>query len=294
MNPADELASSLSGEQIAQVLRSSGPVVSCVLLRSKQQPNAASDDSSKIGRHDGIPRHDENSQESHDSTKEEEEEATVGEKRILEELVEEIQIDTTPKKQMVSQVLGGPFTFLGQYEDEGIVVIVRKYDQDGTFGNDNDEDEGEEEENELPLNPHILQPPLHNVQVRGDILLMRVAAVEEGEDKEDDDEVHLQEDTNDDENRDTDQTSKEEKEDEEKEDSPQSIVDESLNNNSKEQPQPQETTKVETHPKPVETTKFLSNEDFFLIILKKNTSSLHPEQILFQHLLMKMMKVKNL
>merc|ERR1711971_350431 len=41
-------------------------------------------------------------------------------------IVEDIQVDTTPKKQMVSKILGGPFTFLGQYEDEGIVLMIRK------------------------------------------------------------------------------------------------------------------------------------------------------------------------
>ena len=42
----------------------------------------------------------------------------------LQHLIEEVEIDTTPKRSMVSEVLGGPFTFLGQYEDEGIMVSL--------------------------------------------------------------------------------------------------------------------------------------------------------------------------
>jgi len=74
--------------------------------------------------------------------------------------------DTTPKKSMVSKVLGGPFTFLGQYEDEGIVVMVRR---------EQDTKTDEERTSGLVKNPHKLQPPLHNDDVHGDILLMRVA-----------------------------------------------------------------------------------------------------------------------
>ena len=84
-------------------------------------------------------------------------------------------VDTTPKKQMVAQVIGGPFTFLGQYEDEGIIVIVRRPE---------DIESSVEEGSHVPKNPHELQPPLHNAEVKGDILLLRVAATEENEEEE--------------------------------------------------------------------------------------------------------------
>jgi hypothetical protein len=81
--------------------------------------------------------------------------------------VKDMKVDTTPKKQMVQEILGGPFTFLGQYEDEGIVLMVRKEQLDA-----------------LPANPHKLQPPFHEAAVRGDILALKVAPedTEDGED----------------------------------------------------------------------------------------------------------------
>ena len=36
-------------------------------------------------------------------------------KIVLEDQISQIMVDTTPKKSMVSQILGGPFTFLGQF-----------------------------------------------------------------------------------------------------------------------------------------------------------------------------------
>jgi hypothetical protein len=81
--------------------------------------------------------------------------------------VKDVKVDTTPKKQMVQEILGGPFTFLGQYEDEGIVLMVRREQLDA-----------------LPANPHKLQPPFHEAAVRGDILALKVApeSLEDGED----------------------------------------------------------------------------------------------------------------
>ena len=79
-------------------------------------------------------------------------------------LVEGLEVDTTPQAQDVAKILGGPFTFLGQYEDEGIVLMIRR-DQDHPG---------------LPVNPHPLQPPFDQTSVKGDILCLRVAP-EEGE-----------------------------------------------------------------------------------------------------------------
>mmetsp|Transcript_45015 Transcript_45015/g.51046 ORF Transcript_45015/g.51046 Transcript_45015/m.51046 type:complete len:300 (+) Transcript_45015:65-964(+) len=84
--------------------------------------------------------------------------------------VHEILFDTTPKRQHAADVLGGPFTFLGQYESEGIMLMIRKSEN--------------ENEQQLPLNQHKLQVPFESTQVYGDILCIRVAA--EDEDEEDD------------------------------------------------------------------------------------------------------------
>jgi hypothetical protein len=82
-----------------------------------------------------------------------------------EGIAKDIQVDTTPKKQMVQQILGGPFTFLGQYEDEGIVLMIRR------------------EQEDLPANTHKLQPPFNESIVKGDILALKVAPEPEGEDE---------------------------------------------------------------------------------------------------------------
>jgi len=176
MNPADELASNLSGEAIAKMLRTAGPTVSCVLLRSTgtdAKPGSTDVDAKPAAA--PAPAAAAAQDENADATDSE----TVAEtkKEIPTHLISEIQVDTTPKKQMVSQILGGPFTFLGQYEDEGIVVIVRRPATEDVEG---------EDESDLVLNPHVLQPPLHNAEVYGDILLMRVAATEDDEDEEED------------------------------------------------------------------------------------------------------------
>ncbi|KAK1748820.1 hypothetical protein QTG54_000759 [Skeletonema marinoi] len=95
-----------------------------------------------------------------------------GESVPLLRYMEEIEVDTTPKKSMVAQVLGGDFTFLGQYEDEGIMVMVRRPDWE-------DEDSSFDESDIPPVNPHPLQPPFDEIEVRGDILLIRVAETAE-------------------------------------------------------------------------------------------------------------------
>lgn len=77
---------------------------------------------------------------------------------------ETIKVDTTPKKEEVSKILGGPFTFLGQYEEEGIVLMIRK-----------------ESTEELATNPHKLQPPFDDSEIKGDILVMKVAPEEDAE-----------------------------------------------------------------------------------------------------------------
>lgn len=98
----------------------------------------------------------------------------------LAHLVTQIDVDTTPKKRSVEKILGGPFMFLGQYEDLGVIVMALRpppmAEEDPTT-NENDS-------NLPPLNPHRLQPPMHNLKVRGDILLMKVSAEEDDDDED--------------------------------------------------------------------------------------------------------------
>jgi len=187
MDPSAELAASLSGEQIAKVLRTSGPTVKCVLLRCSPAAGAAA---SSKARHDAKPSAQDSDENKADNDDDNNDDNTSSSKTVLTDLIEEIMVDTTPKKQMVAQVIGGPFTFLGQYEDEGIIVIVRR--PEDMEGSDDDED-GDGEGSDVLVNPHELQPPLHNLEVRGDILLMRVAATEE-EDEEEEEELQEEED----------------------------------------------------------------------------------------------------
>lgn len=144
----------LQGLDIAKLLRSDGPIVKGVLLRATEEDHAEESKPPAAAVTCTSP--------------------DTERRVILTDLIDEVQVDTTPKKSMVAHILGGPFTFLGQYEDEGIVLMCRKSQQEG------------------PLNPHQLQPPLTDSGVRGDILILKVAPTEEvlddsdGDDDDDD------------------------------------------------------------------------------------------------------------
>jgi len=232
-NTGDDETSPLAGmggDGIAKVLRSKGPVVTCVLLRhmastgkdTKPHPviskkaaetvAAALDlDSSKItvpvaaaaAKKDSTtatkkgsptpppsPSHHKNHHHHHHVRRE-----------VLTELIEEVQVDTTPSAQGVQQVLGGPFTFIGQYADEG-VVLMKRADQLDDLDELNDfsvkqlialcQDSPHIDYDaktmleksdlmdalsaaQLPVNPHTLQPPFDKEVVRGDVLVLKVA-----------------------------------------------------------------------------------------------------------------------
>jgi Family of unknown function (DUF5880) len=125
------MTSSLHGLDISKILNSNGPIVKCVMLRANPDTKIASTNS--------LP---------------------------LVDDVEELEIDTSPQKQAVSSLLGGKFTFLGQYEDEGTILMVRNID-------------GLKKDQQPPINHHILQPPFDKQEIRGDILIMKVSATEE-------------------------------------------------------------------------------------------------------------------
>lgn len=70
---------------------------------------------------------------------------------------EELDVDMTPSLRSCQKILGGELTFLGQWEDLQVILLVSK-DQSG----DN-----------LPVNKHKLQPPFDEIIAYGDILLTR-------------------------------------------------------------------------------------------------------------------------
>lgn len=70
---------------------------------------------------------------------------------------EEISLDMTPSVRAVQEVLGGEVTFLGQYEDIQVILLINRT-QTAISGD---------------LNQHKLQPPFHNAEVYGDILVSR-------------------------------------------------------------------------------------------------------------------------
>lgn len=187
----DERCSLVRGDGTVNLLRAEGPVVKCVILRAPRRDvgNCATTPASRSTRNDTLKN----------------DEKCNG----LEDLVEELEIGAAPQKSEVEQLLGGPITFIGRYgEAEAIILVgvrglVKGVEEDDegctTFGemtigqlqaqciqwgvsaDDRAEkhalvDALKEKEQTLPLpNPHKLQPPLHNVRVRGDILVLRVA-----------------------------------------------------------------------------------------------------------------------
>ncbi len=217
---------SIGATDIREVMKSQGPIVNTVILRCRPSASSSEEDSKPAA----IEKKEESNEDA---------EASTTERVILKDLIEEMKIDTTPSKSKVSEVLGGPFTFLGQYEDEGIVLMIRNFPDD-LEADLNEIFEQEEEDSEdkadfsfaeqlsknfnikalkavcfqrdietdtmtekrelvqalvdyqknlPPFNEHQLQPPLHNVRVRGDIVVMKVAETEEELDKDDNDDA---------------------------------------------------------------------------------------------------------
>ncbi|CAJ1953410.1 unnamed protein product [Cylindrotheca closterium] len=187
----DNGAGLLESADIAKVLSSKGPIVKCVMLRATPQTGTTDGDKKPSAKP-----------------------STAEEGRVIPDLIDEIEIDTTPSKSMVSKTLGGSFTFLGQYEDEGVVLMIRNIPEDAVpfkkedLGSEKlsnlrslceERDinmEGMLEKSDLvnalikdselpPVNPHSLQPPLNKKVVRGDILILKVAETEEELDDED-------------------------------------------------------------------------------------------------------------
>ena len=171
----NKAAQHLHGSDIAKVLSSSGPVVKCVLLRHMRK------NAKDVKPHPASPQVD-----------------AKHKREILTECIDEILVDTTPSKNAIRDILG-PFTFIGQFPTEGVVAMARKEipedlkslsisqlralcedaDVDTTGMLEKMELVQALDECQLPVNPHKLQPPLDELVVRGDILLLKVAETEE-------------------------------------------------------------------------------------------------------------------
>ncbi|KAL7580149.1 hypothetical protein ACA910_012905 [Epithemia clementina (nom. ined.)] len=203
--PESDARAMLRGGDIAAMLQSKGPIVKAVLLRHIRLDGK----DVKPHAHLDVKHPPQQQQEQH-----QQEETNHNHRPVLEELVEEIQVDTTPARNHVSEVLGGSFTFLGQWPSEGTVAMVRKdcladlpadlprlstrtlqkhcrqLGIDTTSMVEKSELVAaleDRQNNADPLNPHQLQPPLHNLKPRGDILIMKVAETKEEDDEDDED-----------------------------------------------------------------------------------------------------------
>lgn len=84
-----------------------------------------------------------------------------------EDIITEVRVDTTPQKREVENVLGGPITFLGQYIEEGVVVMTKKED--------------EENDTDTTRNRIKLPMPLHEV-VAYSALVMKVSQEDDDDD----------------------------------------------------------------------------------------------------------------
>lgn len=120
----------LNGEDITRILNTTGPIVTCVLVRGGSGEDAIS----------------------------------------------EVRLDTTPQKREVENLLGGPITFLGQYPEEGVVVMTTKKDLNNT--------EQQASSECVEGNRVRLPMPLDEVVVYSDCLIMKVT-------KDDDDDFFL-------------------------------------------------------------------------------------------------------
>lgn len=124
----------IGGTDIRAVMKSQGPIVNTVVLRCRSSTSDENDDEKIDSKPAAIektetPREEKGTEnrDNEESTAEAQEKPT---RIILTDLIEEVKIDTTPSKSKVAELLGGPFTFLGQYEDEGIVLMVRNFPDD--------------------------------------------------------------------------------------------------------------------------------------------------------------------
>lgn len=157
----------LQGVDIGRLLRSKGPTVTCVLLKAGIGGEGNEQKKGKKEKKETETRPDSATEGKDVVSTDAGGDTSHQERIVLKDAIEQIQVDTTPQKSMVQKILGGPFTFLGQYEEEGIMLMIRK------------PIDGDVEDQRIPLNHHQLQPPFDQASVRGDILVMKVAPTDE-------------------------------------------------------------------------------------------------------------------
>lgn len=123
----------IGSTDIREIMKSQGPIVNTVILRCGSS-NANERDYEKGDSKPAAIEKTEASCEKKDTENSNNEPSTevqeMPSRVILSDLIEEVKIDTTPSKSKVAETLGGAFTFLGQYEDEGIVLMVRSFPDD--------------------------------------------------------------------------------------------------------------------------------------------------------------------
>ena len=78
--------------------------------------------------------------------------------------IEEIDIDLLPEKNEIANLLGGNATFLGQWEDDLVVILVRANTEN------------------LELNANKLPRPYTNMRLFGKILMIRMDEESEPQD----------------------------------------------------------------------------------------------------------------
>jgi len=147
-------AATIRGVDIAKIMTSSGPIVNAVILRCPSLSKETEEDS-KLAAVPTAATTTTEKKNGNDDTSSSDTVTVVAtatairpKRVVITDLIEEVKIDTTPSKSKIAEVLGGPFTFLGQYEDEGIVLMVRKIPDDLEIVLEdiyNNEEEGEEE-----------------------------------------------------------------------------------------------------------------------------------------------------
>ncbi|OEU21150.1 hypothetical protein FRACYDRAFT_234777 [Fragilariopsis cylindrus CCMP1102] len=191
-----DAAAAIGGVDIANIMTANGPIVNTVILRCPVSKNEDKDEQedSKPAAVPTATTTEKKNENDDDNTSPSADVTQPQPRVVLTDLIEEAKIDTTPSKSKVAEVLGGPVTFLGQYEDEGVVLMIRKFPDDLEEINI----EGMVEKSDLikavidyqshlpPYNTHQLQSPLHKARVRGDIVIMKVAETNEELDVDDD------------------------------------------------------------------------------------------------------------
>ena len=127
-----DAAAAIGGVDIANIMTANGPIVNTVILRCPPVSKNEDKDEQEDSKPAAVPIATTTSttEKKNENGEEALADVTKPPRVVLTDLIEEAKIDTTPSKSKVAEVLGGPVTFLGQYEDEGVVLMIRKFPDD--------------------------------------------------------------------------------------------------------------------------------------------------------------------